>query len=185
MAGRTLESYCYTPYYCEENVWHLCRQPSLSAFEKEAVFISNPQRACSLWQQKAAESGMPVCWDYHVILAVRQGGWKVWDLDSRLDLPTAFDPYVRRTFAVRPLHYWQEFPPLFRVLPAAEFVAKFDSDRSHMRTPQQGWQAPPPAWPPIRCRGGYKLQDLIDMEQAEPGKVLTLEELGSCFGSRG
>ncbi len=238
MAGRSSESFRYTPYYCEENVWHLCRQPSLSAFEKEAVFISNPQRACWLWEQKAsalvlpsvnavtyrgrhwaapwvpgerviagtmasepgshvADSGAveyqriygrqyssqgPVCGDYHVILMVRQGVWTVWDLDSRLSLPTDFKSYFQKTFALRPRHYWQEFPPLFRVLEAAEFVAKFDSDRSHMRTPQQGWKAPPPPWPPIRSPGGHPLQSLIDVEQEKPGKILTMAGLGRRYG---
>lgn len=169
----------YAPFYCEENVWQLCRHPDLEGFEKEAVFISNPRRACLLWEQKASEmEGAPVCWDYHVILVVRRRRWEVWDLDSRLGAPVDAGRYFERTFPPGPP--WR-LPVRFRALAAEEFVSKFNSDRSHMRTAQGVWTAPPPPWPPILKQGGYPLMELIDMVRADPGTVLTLEGIRARY----
>lgn len=171
----------YTPFYCEENVWQLCRHPDLKDLEKEVVFISNPEKACLLWEQKASErEDVPVCWDYHVILLARRTHWEVWDLDSRLEPPVEAGRYFQRTFPPGPP--WG-LPLRFRVWGADEFVSKFRSDRSHMRIAQGGWTAAPPPWPPIMAEDGYPLMTLIDMERVNPGIVLRLDGVRARYDS--
>ena len=41
----------------------------------------------------------------------------------------------------------------FRVVNAADFLAHFASDRSHMVTADAGWLAEPPSYPPIQTKG--------------------------------
>lgn len=82
----------YTPFWCEENVCQLIAtldDPSRAY----AVFISNPERTCILFQQAAsargAEAGHYVVWDYHVIVVttLEDGSVAVLDRDSRLPQP--------------------------------------------------------------------------------------------------
>ena len=82
----------YTPFWCEENVYQLIAtldDPSRAY----AVFISNPERTCILFQQAAsargAEAGHYVVWDYHVIVVttLEDGSVAVLDRDSRLPQP--------------------------------------------------------------------------------------------------
>lgn len=42
---------------------------------------------------------------------------------------------------------------MFRVIPAAEFLQTFASDRSHMLTKDGQWMSPPPVYPPIKTEG--------------------------------
>ena len=72
------------------------------------------------------------------------------------------DIYPRRTaFWALVLHShhpspFQIFPPLFsrffRVVPAPTFLAKFSSDRRHMKKPDGSWMKPPPNYPIIQVR---------------------------------
>lgn len=61
------EACAHTPCYCEENVWRLiAQQPAPLRQHLWAVFISNPNKAVPLWQQRAgreAEEGFCL-WDY-------------------------------------------------------------------------------------------------------------------------
>ena len=41
---------------------------------------------------------------------------------------------------------------MFRVIPAAEYLATFSSDRSHMLV-DGVWMSPPPEYPPIATEG--------------------------------
>jgi hypothetical protein len=64
----------YTPYYCEENAYHivesLVANPDVtSLWSIYAIFISNRTKSVLLWQQKLASSSeFPVCWDYHAVV---------------------------------------------------------------------------------------------------------------------
>lgn len=65
----------------------------------------------------------------------------------------------------------------FRVVPAAELLACFASDRSHMLRPDGSWSAPPPPYPPIVAPSDGATHNLAaywDMEQgrAQPGAPL-------------
>ncbi len=164
----------YTPFYCEENVWHLCLEPRLDGMRKVVVFISNAQRNCLLWHQKAADKpDAPVFWDYHAILLCQEGGWDVWDLDTVLGCPISAGDYIARTFDPPSAIFGQSLR--FRVVPCEEYVQTFCSDRSHMRS-TNGWSAPPPPWPPITPRKGRRLKEFLDMNSDRPGEVLTLRE---------
>jgi len=68
----------YTPYYCEENVYHLCHRllsvlPVDVNIDVLVVFIINPAQHVTLFHQrttnnkKPQEREKPVVWDYHVI----------------------------------------------------------------------------------------------------------------------
>lgn len=172
----------YCPFYCEENVWHLCAEPRFAGREGYAVFISNARRTCPLWAQRAAPSpAEPVIWDYHVIFvaAADDGRWEVWDPDSRLGAPVALDAYLAGTFPLGdglPV----SLRPRFRVVPRETFVERFASDRSHMRDAAGRWLQPPPPWPPIGD-GGSNLARFIDVEGDFLGETLDLEGLRARF----
>jgi hypothetical protein len=167
----------YTPYYCEENIWHLCRQPQFAEAEAKVLFISNPRRQCYFWYQRAArDPSQPILWDYHVVLMVRQQGWQVWDLDTILPVPIGAREYLDRTF----MHVGKaapDFDPLFRVIDCKEFIDRFASDRSHMLDANGNWLESPPPWEPIGATRPNNLQSFIDMHDTTFGIVLGLAEL--------
>ncbi|KAJ1408740.1 N-terminal glutamine amidase-domain-containing protein [Ochromonadaceae sp. CCMP2298] len=166
-----LEALCleplYASHYCEENVYHLsvrycALRETCPGSEGYAVFISNELEQTPIWCQRMSDSPEePVIWDYHVIFLLESGGAvHVFDLDTTLSCPAALSLYLARSF--RPeVELKQPYRQLFRVVPAADFVAHFASDRSHMlaspqspstsTSPSQSqsnaYQQPPPAWP--------------------------------------
>jgi hypothetical protein len=172
----------YAPYYCEENVYHLCAESSLSpahgVVHRRVVIISNERRCCALWAQRAAASRhRPVLWDYHVIFSAQTAAesWLVWDLDTRLGFPVSLPVYLSGTF--RPLdraHRW--LAPRFRIQTAEDYRAHFSSDRSHMRADNGEWLQPPPPWPPIHRADQPSFLHWTEMgdEDADP---VTLSEL--------
>jgi protein N-terminal glutamine amidohydrolase len=174
-------SFLYTPYYCEENVWQLCQAPALAKFECKAVFMTNAMRACAFLNQRAAPSADHLMfWDYHVVVLANSGTasnlltpsvstsarWEIWDLDTRLGMPVSVDEYIACTFPQHP--ETRDFQPLFRVVDSDEFLATFSSDRSHMRNQHGEWLQPPPPWDPI-CRDG--IWNLIDFLDTNPGGI--------------
>jgi hypothetical protein len=169
----------YVAQYCEENVWHLCRDGRARADDAHVAFISNRRRSCALWAQRAAtDARAPVVWDYHVILFGRRDGrWLAWDLDSRLPCPADAVAYLRATFPAdadvpAPLR------PRFRLVPRATFLAAFASDRSHMRLAGGGWLAPPPSAPPVRTAAeAMNLFRFVDTERPYLGTVVDLAGL--------
>jgi protein N-terminal glutamine amidohydrolase len=160
----------YTPFYCEENIWHLANDGTIDA----VIFISNPQRQVACFeQQKAPAAGQPMIWDYHVIGFASSGlGSVIWDLDSALPEPSQVGPYLAATFpTLRPQH--QIYSPWFRICAAGEFVRSFSSDRRHMQNPDGSWQQPPPAWPCIQTAGSaHNLGNFLDFTSNAPGLVL-------------
>jgi hypothetical protein len=159
----------YWPYFCEENIWHLCGDDrtlgSTPAGERRVVFISNARRRVALSKQRAGGGGL-VLWDYHVVLL---DGRKVWDLDSTLGCPVDLDVWVRESFF--PLV--PGYAPRFRVVDAATYRARFASDRSHMRDAEGTPLKPPPPWP--RIGEGMTLMQFVDLESPFVGEVLDLE----------
>ncbi|BGP13586.1 Protein N-terminal glutamine amidohydrolase [Rhodosporidiobolus nylandii] len=138
----------HVPYYCEETVFMLLASlqptpPSHPPPRLFAAFISNPARHALLFQQKASrageEQGYYVIWDYHVVaLRVEGGRVDVLDRDSRLGERVELADYVHQTF--RPDLFEEDVldPSLqsrIRLVPAADFLANFASDRSHMPVP--------------------------------------------------
>ena len=176
----------HTPFYCEENAWHLCQHPRLSAYERRVVFISNTSRCCPFWFQRASPKlGDPIFWDYHVLVIAQHNPtqpWRVWDLDTLLTLPLALPTYLNNTFGP-PSLVPPNFHPLFRVLTPEVFLNHFSSDRSHMRTDDAAWREPPPSWPPlVDEQGTMNLMRFVDMEDAFVGQVMDRQTLLERFG---
>jgi protein N-terminal glutamine amidohydrolase len=174
-------SFRHHPFYCEENVWHLCGDPGVPGCDKRVVFISNEARRVAMWGQSAANApGEPVVWDYHVVLLSRTVTWQVWDLDSTLALGLPFDDWARGSFelAVTPV----AFHPRFRCIDAQVFRDTFGSDRRHMRRPDGTDVSPAPPWP---CIGReHNLDRFADMRDASgPGELHDFEGLRRRFGS--
>ncbi|MGF1529605.1 MAG: hypothetical protein ACFCBW_22905 [Candidatus Competibacterales bacterium] len=178
----------YQPFYCEENVWQLCARPDVVARNHFAVFIANPRQTVAMAAQRAAPPGQWVVWDYHVVLlmapATGDGGEsQVWDLDCRLAAPLALTTWFDASFP--DLERWPTvWVPQFRLVEGQTFRRHFASDRRHMRTPQGGWQRPPPPWPPPGK--GSHLADLIDVSAtSDPlgGVVLSHRQLLTRYAS--
>ena len=173
------ERFDYCSHYCEENVWRLCQREELADREVEIAFVSNAEKTCLFWNQRAAHSGdSGVVWDYHVILlAASEAGWEVWDLDTTLPFPCAAATYLEWTFQPE-LVIPDQYRPRFRLLTRAEFLRWFSSDRSHMVREGGGWNMPPPAWEaPFQETRGMNLARFFSMEEEFVGEVLSLEEL--------
>ncbi|XP_077600117.1 protein N-terminal glutamine amidohydrolase [Stigmatopora nigra] len=172
----------YSSCYCEENVWNLCdfvrREGSPPLPQVFAVFISNDNRTVPLWEQKSACGDRPVIWDYHVIFLHARPGCDavVYDLDSTLPFPCTLKAYgahgLRADDALR-----SEYRRKFRAVPADLFLAKFASDRSHMKNGDGSWKTPPPPYPPIAVADcSMNLEDFICMDPNRGwGQVFTLE----------
>lgn len=188
--------YLYQAYYCEENIWQLCRHPSLRDHEKLVVFLSNPTRTLAMWGQRAAPAKQLIVWDYHVILLARAEttpSWMVFDLDTLWGFPVQASAYFADSFAG--VSSWpKQYQPMFRVIPSVAYVETFRSDRSHMLSHSGEYLQPPPPWPAIisarsnshLADGGAEqgmhttnsnLQQFIDVVHPFVGKILSLAEM--------
>ena len=184
----------YCPYFCEENVWHLCRddvvkdgERVISLEDRRAVFISNDRRAVPMDHQKAG-AGNLVVWDYHVVLfALTRGGWQCWDLDHDRGSPRELADWMRDTFLIdAPLEAYRALTgkdiekPRFRVIDAEEFVEHFSSDRSHMMDHKRRPTRPFPAWDPIRPTEST-LMRFVDTRAAWVGEVYSFDDVRLQF----
>ncbi len=180
------ESFLYTPFYCEENVWQLCQHPELALVDKRVVFISNHSRSCHFWSQRAsADATGSITWDYHVILICKTGtaaSWQVWDLDTTLGMPVEVEHYIDETFRHASLTE-TPYHPLFKVLDAEKYVKTLSSNRSHMLDANGCWLEPPPNWPEIKQGTTTNLMDFIDMTEACSGEIMNAIELRSTFAT--
>ena len=164
----------YWPFYCEENIWHLCGEPRFA--DAQVVFISNPGRQVALWGQRAAGGPFePVIWDYHVVLlASSNAGYEVWDPDTTLGLPVPAGRYLDLTF-IDIHHLPLSFAPRFRCLTVADYRRHLGSDRSHMRRPDGTYRSPPPPWD--APGEGSNLMRFVEMESEFLGEVCDLDGL--------
>lgn len=188
----TPTSFAYQAYYCEENIWQLAQRPPANTTHTHTLLISNPTRSCALWLQRAAPAkDQVVIWDYHVILigkgkgeGTEEASWWVWDLDTWLGCPVPALTYLSLTFSGH--DQWPAlYKPMFRLLPAADYVEVLSTDRSHMLDQEGHYLRPPPPWPaPYQSSKGNNLMHLIDMQEPTPGLVLTLEELHQWLASQ-
>lgn len=165
--------FCYAACFCEENVFLLCQRLQRRSTNTSAlyvVFISNNQRQIPLWQQRAASAeDRPILWDYHVVLLeyTQQDRALIWDLDSCLELPCAFEKYVQH--ALMPQHTLPaNLQRKYRVVSGQKFLANFASDRSHMMCADASWSSPPPPWPCIVSTEGATatLHQYLDMNSS-------------------
>lgn len=178
-----MSEFAYHPYYCEENVWHLCEHPSLAEQERWVVWIASRAGHCPLWAQKAADEGEPIFWDYHVLLVARASGaepWLAWDLDTAAGWPCPLGEYLGTTFP----HAGRlpaRFDPLFRVVSADDHVRLLASDRSHMQDRRGRWLHPPPPWPEIGEGRENTLARFRDLHDPIAGRVVGLAQLRHEF----
>lgn len=171
----------YQPFYCEENVYHLCADPRLQGREPAALFIRGAGGECVIWHQRLADDADdPVFWDYHVVLLARRP-WEIWDLDTTLGCPVGAASYLRRSF--RPeLELPPAYRPRFRRVDAAELAATFASDRSHMRGPDGEYTQPPPPWPAIGAGRPGNLARFVAVGDPIAGEELGLPALLARVG---
>lgn len=162
----------YWPYFCEENVWHLCSDRDRIEGPVEArkvLFISNARKQVAMRHQRAGrEAG--VVWDYHVVL-LAEG--KIWDLDTTLGFGIAPASWLEESFVAGPLE------PRFRVIGAPVYLESFASDRSHMIGPDGRPLKPLPPWPPIGK--GTNLMRFVDMAEPFLGEVTDASGLRLYF----
>jgi len=168
------EDFLYQPYYCEENIWHLCHDSQL--INSYAVFIASKDDSFPMLNQRAIQNPLvPIYWDYHVVLLVLSEKNQILDFDTTLGFSVDIDTYFSQSFLLPDV----DETPLFKLIPAGEFIASFSSDRSHMKT-DSGWLASPPGWPLIG-KSTSNFHRFIDMTNNDFGEVLTFDEVLETF----
>lgn len=143
-------AHLYTPLFCEENIWQLVRQLVADGAAPETlqvIVISNRQKQVVLFNQRNANEHGYVVWDYHVILRqCDEEGDAVFDFDTRLPLHSDSRDYFTATFATQS-DLPESLRAVLRVIPAAEYLHCFYSDRHHMHGVIDDEAFPP--WPAI------------------------------------
>ena len=172
--------FTYCARFCEENIWYLAQEPVFADRERVVAIISNAEAACLFWDQRMCEApDYPVWWDYHVILFVKEGDWRVYDLDTAQPLPVDALTYLHRTF-----RFQERMPevirPRFLLFDGDDYVRSFSSDRSHMRDADGSWYAPPPDWPPI-IQGRLEGFPVFIERQLRGGEHMSLDEMMARF----
>ena len=173
----TRTDFLYQPYYCEENIWHLCQNKQLK--NSHVIFIASRGDSFPMLNQRVMKDPLiPILWDYHVILLVHSETNQILDFDTTLPFGVDVDTYFRHSFLDSALLGSDE-APLFKVITASKFTATFSSDRSHMKT-ESGWLAPQPDWPRI-ANFTSNFSSFIDMTNSDIGEVLTYDEVLARF----
>lgn len=179
----TRSSCHYTALFCEENIWHLAQRlltQGARVQDLTVVFISNTSQQVAVFNQKTSRHHQPVIWDYHVILLhALQEDYLVYDFDSTADFPALASTYLDLSFPcfkkIRP-----EYQPLFRLIPATDYLHYFCSDRSHMKNviAEPAFPALPPIMPADEA-SRIPLQHYWDfsLPLADGSRILTLDQL--------
>ncbi|GAB2267023.1 Protein N-terminal glutamine amidohydrolase [Dionaea muscipula] len=175
----------HTPFYCEENVYMLCKKLCTSGIADAkgsdlfVVFISNEKKQIPLWHQKASHRADGVTlWDYHVICVQKKRDGDspdlVWDLDSSLPFPSPLWRYVADS--IRPsVQLFSEYRRYFRIVHAPVFLRCFASDRRHMKDSSGNWIADPPQHDPIVAEDGtvHNLNEYMDVRGTDVSRCET------------
>lgn len=152
----------YTPFFCEENIWHLVNNMELEdQLSSSILFITNEFKTCALMNQKASKVNELVIWDYHVILHNRKEN-TIFDYDTRLGETTCIEDYFTNTFGDQSL---LSSPYKSYIIPISgkDYINKFSSDRSHMLD-EHGHQLQKfPEWPAILSKHELNLATLMDL----------------------
>ncbi len=170
----------YWPFFCEENIWHLCQETFLLPFARKVVFISNRNRCFAMKHQRAVSPDSMISWDYHVVLLYHDIEWKILDLDTSLPCPCPTEQYLSNSFVAE---FSTCAPPMFRVVDADHFIRNFSSDRRHMRDKNGTYLKPPPPLPLIKSASGedFNLWDFVDILKDEHGRIYNLKEMYTTF----
>jgi hypothetical protein len=182
-------AHLYTPLFCEENIWQLARQLVAEGVDPETlqvIVISNPQRQVVLFSQRNGGELGHVVWDYHVVLRRHdEAGDRLYDFDSLLPFPCDSRDYVAATFGLQD-ELEASLRATLRTIPAAEYLHRFYSDRSHMHGAVGAGAFPP--WPAITPAHGQvvRLEAYWDMARPLPdgSRLLSVDEfLGTLIGT--
>ena len=136
----------YQPFYCEENIWWLCAEPPPGVHIELVIFVASLHGVCPIAEQQAGAADGVAWWDYHCIALDQE--WRIWDLDTQLPRPVAAPIWIAHSFP-RTAEWPAPLRPLFRLVPSADYLRDFASDRRHMRDADGRWLQPPPPWPCI------------------------------------
>ncbi|XP_071717357.1 protein N-terminal glutamine amidohydrolase [Rutidosis leptorrhynchoides] len=189
-ASSIASQFHYTPSYCEENIYLLCKKLCEDGIadvsELFVVFISNENKHIPLWHQKASHRADGIIlWDYHVICIQKRKGEfvdRVWDLDTSLPCPSTLSSYVSE--CIRPsFELFSEFQRVFRIVHAPVFLRYFASDRRHMKDSEGNWTSPPPEYQVIVAEDGtvHNLNQYIDMSSKDLLKDLEQDTINAVF----
>jgi hypothetical protein len=170
--ARFCASQPYQPFYCEENVWRLLQNPAIPT-PGAALFVTNPHQTVAVYGQRHAIRD-PVIWDYHVVLLLPRHG-QVLDLDDREPGARPLADWLARAFRrTDPAQHQAHF----RMVPGPEFLRKFSSDRSHMRTADGRLRQPAPPWPaPFQPQLGMNLPRFVNLADPIAGSVVDADGL--------
>ena len=172
-----IKEFKYSANFCEENIWHLCKNPALADFSKKVLIVSNSRSYCPFRFQKSINNDETVWWNYHVILlASKSGTTLVYDFDSMLPVPTSGIDYMKLTFG-ETINFPSEQLPCFKAIEADEYLNSFVSDRNHMKHSDGNWLSAPPQWPIIGKNGDLPLPALMDFSQSSKERIFSLEEM--------
>lgn len=183
----------YTPYYCEENIYLICKKFEEFVKPKEnqmvqayAVFLTNPTKTIFHQYQRIGHKkhNYLVIWDYHVIFLIKKESQTlVYDFDTILDYPCSFNEYFEKS-----VNFKKPKSTFFRVVKSNDFLEWFASDRSHMiDSKTKKFIQPPPKHEPIVNKRGEKnnLNLFLDLsyESEGFGNVLTEQQLLELFNN--
>ena len=174
----------YTPYYCEENIYLLCKKfeefvklTEPQNVQAYAVILTNPTKTIFHQYQRQGHKkhNYLVIWDYHVIFIIKKETITlVYDFDTILDYPCSFNEYFEKS-----VNFPKPKPTFFRVIKSNDFVEWFASDRSHMIDGEtKKFLQPPPKYEPIVNRLGEKnnLSLFLDLGFKSEGFGVVLKE---------
>lgn len=172
------EDCLYQPFYCEENIWQLCKHEYFNNTPAQVFFLLPSSETClAVWNQRLAKPGEPILWDYHTILYDKNAKL-IFDFDSTLNFPQEVLSYFQHTFSFM----YPSYLPTFRIVPKNDFVHNFYSDRSHMKNDVGQWIEQPPAWEiPGKDIAMHKkrisLTQLLDTYHNNIGKTYSFAEM--------
>jgi hypothetical protein len=172
-----IKEFKYSANFCEENIWHLCKNPALADFSKKVLIVSNSARYCPFRFQKSVNGYEIVWWNYHVILlASSSESSLIYDFDSTLPVPISGMEYLQMTFQKHE-NWSSENLPCFKALDADDYLTSFVSDRSHMKDSTGNWLSEPPKWPIIGNNGDLPLPALLDFSELSSERIYSLDEM--------
>ncbi|XP_065317831.1 protein N-terminal glutamine amidohydrolase-like isoform X2 [Gordionus sp. m RMFG-2023] len=154
-------SFIYTPYYCEENIWQLCKGIFTSTLCNKdndisyyVVFITNNLKQVPIWTMTCAKNNDIVIWDYHVILVnlvlyyQSDNSSKVYDFDTTLEFGCNLEEYFQKALK-NENNFPDKYKRKYRIIPGKVYLDHFASDRSHMKDGLGNFLKPPPSYSPI------------------------------------
>ena len=157
------QDYLYTPMFCEENIWQLCKALTAQHVPVEqlkVLLLSNARKQIVVFNQQFAHPGLPLVYDYHVILKYQpyHEAALVFDFDTFLPFPCDWYSYQQASFPA-PASLYDEEQMMVREIPAEEYLACFNSDRSHMA------HLPAAEHPPYPCIQASDPTCTIDLKE--------------------